>query len=158
MYHTQLSSCYRKRMSKTSENTVRVGIGVFVCKDGKFLMLRRQGSHGNDSWSLPGGHLEFGETFDTTARREVKEETHLEIKNIRFAAVTNDLFIEDNKHYATIWVISDWASGELQNSEPEKCSAQSWHTFDDLPKPLFLPWQQLFKSEFIEGIKSQIVV
>lgn len=47
----------------------RVGIGVFVCKNGKFLMGRRKGSHGDGDWSIPGGHLEFGETFEQTAAR-----------------------------------------------------------------------------------------
>lgn len=42
------------------EKTVRVGIGVFVFKEGKFLMLQRHGDHGFGSWSVPGGHQEFG--------------------------------------------------------------------------------------------------
>lgn len=135
---------------------VRVGIGVFVFKDGKFLMQKRQGSHGEGSWSLPGGYLEFGESFEEAARREVKEESNLNIKNVRFGAVTNDHFIDENKHHVTIWMLSDWESGEVKNMEPQKCTAQAWHTFDDLPKPLFLTWTQLFKSEFLEDIKDKL--
>lgn len=135
---------------------VRVGVGVFVFKDGKFLIQKRKGSHGEGSWSLPGGHLEFGESFEETARREVLEEAGVEIKNVRFGAVTNDHFVEENKHYVTIWMLSDWASGEVKNMEPEKCTAQIWSTFDDLPKPLFLVWNQLLESEFIDSIKAQI--
>lgn len=134
----------------------RVGIGVFVLKDGKFLIQKRQGSHGEGSWSLPGGHLEFGESFEDTARREVKEETNLEITNVRFAAVTNDIFAEENKHYATIWVLSDWGDGELQNMEPHKCTEQRWVTIEALPEPLFLPWKQLLQSEFLDTIKTQL--
>lgn len=74
---------------------VRVGIAVFVFKEGTFLMQRRTGSHGAGSWSVPGGHLEFGESFEDTARREVKEETGVDIKNVRFGAVTNDHFIDE---------------------------------------------------------------
>lgn len=135
---------------------VRVGIGVFVFKDGKFLMQKRQGSHGEGTWSLPGGHLEFGESFEDTARREVKEESNLDITNVRFGAVTNDLFVNENKHYVTIWMLSDYAGSELKNMEPNKCTAQSWHTFEDLPEPLFHTWNQLFDSEFYEHITSQI--
>lgn len=133
---------------------VRVGVGVFVFKDGKFLLQMRQGAHGEGTWSLPGGHLEFGESFEDCARREVKEESDLNIKNIRFGAVTNDLFANENKHYVTIWMLSDWDSGEVKNMEPNKCTAQQWNTFDDLPSPLFLTWNQLFESEFIDTIKS----
>jgi 8-oxo-dGTP diphosphatase len=135
---------------------VRVGIGVFVFKDGKFLIQKRKGSHGEGAWSLPGGHLEFGESFDDTARREVMEEAGIDIKNIRFGAVTNDHFVDENKHYVTIWMLSEWAQGEVRNMEPEKCTAQTWNTFDDLPTPLFLTWNQLFESEFIHDIKAQL--
>jgi len=145
--------CYDKAMKQPD---VRVGIGVFVFKDGKFLLQHRQGSHGSGTWSLPGGHLEFGESFEDTARREVKEESNLNIKNVRFGAVTNDHFVEEGKHYVTVWMLSDWDSEELVNMEPEKCTEQTWNTFDDLPKPLFLSWNQLFASEFIEGIKAQL--
>jgi 8-oxo-dGTP diphosphatase len=135
---------------------VRVGVGVFVFKDGTFLMQRRNSSHGAGTWSLPGGHLEFGESFEETARREVAEESNLTIKNVRFGAVTNDHFVDENKHYVTIWMLSEWESGELKNMEPIKCTAQSWNTFDTLPEPLFLSWNQLFESEFIDAIKTQL--
>jgi len=135
---------------------VRVGVGVFVFKDGKFLVQKRQGSHGEGTWSLPGGHLEFGESFEETAKREVKEESNLSIKNVRFGAITNDHFVDERKHYVTIWMLSEWEDSEVMNMEPEKCTAQSWNTFEDLPEPLFLTWNQLFKSEFIDDIKSQL--
>ncbi len=131
----------------------KVGIGVFIFKDGKFLMGQRQGAHGADSWSIPGGHLEFGESPEETAIREVREETGLEIKNITFAAVTNDVFAEENKHYITIWVKSEWASGEPTIVEPDKFVEQRWVTFDELPEPLFLPWEQLLSSEFIDELR-----
>lgn len=146
-------NCYNDIMQSS---VVRVGVGVFVLKDGTFLLQRRQSSHGEGTWSLPGGHLEFGESFEDAARREVKEESDLNIKNVRFAAVTNDIFAEEKKHYTTIWLLSEWESGELKNMEPAKCTAQEWHTLDDLPSPLFHTWNQLFKSEFIDTIKQQI--
>ena len=61
-----------------SQQIPRVGIAVFIFKDGKFLMGRRKGAHGEDTWSVPGGHLEFGEMIEDGARREVEEETQEE--------------------------------------------------------------------------------
>lgn len=145
--------CYSKGMEKPN---VRVGVGVFVLKDGKFLLQQRQGSHGEGTWSLPGGHLEHGESFEATARREVKEESNVSIKNVRFAAVTNDIFEKENKHYVTIWMVSDWERGEVKNMEPEKCAGQMWATLDTLPKPLFQAWTQLFASDFIHTIKNEL--
>jgi 8-oxo-dGTP diphosphatase len=53
-------------------------------------------------------------------------------------------------------MVADWYSGEEGITEPDKCLAQEWHTFDDLPQPLFLPWNQLLTSEFIEKIKQEL--
>lgn len=135
---------------------VRVGVGVFVRKDGRFLFQLRQGSHGTGTWSLPGGHLEHGESFEDTARREVKEETNLTITNVSFCAVTNDIFEAESKHYVTIWMMSEWESGELVNTEPHKCLEQRWVTIDTLPQPLFLTWNQLLTSEFINQIRTRL--
>ena len=41
-----------------------IGVGVIVLRGGRVLLGRRRGSHGADSWALPGGHLEEGETVD----------------------------------------------------------------------------------------------
>jgi 8-oxo-dGTP diphosphatase len=138
------------------EHVVRVGIGVFIFRNGKFLMGKRLGSHGEGSWSVPGGHLEFGETFADTARRETLEETGVHIKNIRFGAVTNDYFEEENKHYVTVWMVSDHENGEASILEPNKFVEQGWFDFETLPTPLFLPWKQLLTSEFIDTIKKSL--
>lgn len=137
-----------------AEKQVRVGVGVFVIRDGKFLMGLRQGSHGADRWALPGGHQEFRESFEQTARREIQEETGLEITNIRFGAVTNDFFPDEDKHYITVWMLSNCSNGEPQNLEPHKCKQLGWFTFETLPKPLFLPLNHLLESEFIDNIKQ----
>lgn len=135
----------------------RVGVGVFIFKDGTFLMGQRRNAHGDGTWSIPGGHLEFGETFEDTAKREVLEETGLVIKNVRFGAVTNDYFESEEKHYVTIWMLSDWESGVEQITEPDKFVKMQWRNFDALPDPLFLPWQQLLDSQFIDEIKAELI-
>ncbi|MCK4715051.1 MAG: NUDIX domain-containing protein [Candidatus Aenigmarchaeota archaeon] len=124
-----------------------VGIGVIVIRDGRFLLGWRRASHGSGTWCPPGGHLEFGETPEDCAKREVLEETGLRIKNIRFGAVTNDIF-GDNKHYITLNMLADWESGEPTAMEPEKAERWEWFSWDNLPKPLFLSLQNLVKSGF----------
>src|ERR1035437_6514912 len=135
------------------EKIPRIGVGVFIFRKGKFLMGKRLGSHGEGSWSVPGGHLEFGESFADTAKREVLEETGLQVKNVRFGAVTNDYFEKENKHYVTIWMLSDYDGGEATILEPNKYVDQNWFDLSTLPSPLFLPRNQLLRSEFIDGIK-----
>ena len=139
-----------------SEQHVRVGIGVIVCKDGKFLIQRRKGSHGSGTWSIPGGHLEFNEQFEDTAKREVFEETGVEIKNVRFGALTNDILSDEGKHYVSIWLISDYAGGNERIMEPDKCDRLEWCTFDTIPEPLAPWWKQLLVSEFYATVKQEV--
>lgn len=126
----------------------RVGMGVIVLRDGRVLLGRRKASHGTGTWHMPGGHLEFGEGLEGCARREVLEETGVDIKNIRFAAATNDLFKEEGKHYITLFMLSEWESGEPRAMEPEKAESWDWFSWDNLPEPLFLPIQNLLKQGF----------
>lgn len=109
-------------------------------------MGKRRGSHGHDTWSIPGGHLEFNESVEECAKREALEETGVNVDNVKALAVTEDRFPEHDKHYVTIWVYTDWISGEPTITEPDKWVDQEWRDFQSLPDPLFEPcWQNLRK-------------
>ena len=130
------------------EKRPKVGVGIFVFKDGRFLLGRRKNSHGDGTWCLPGGHLEFNEELEDCATREVMEETGIKIRNIRFSTITNDMFKEEGKHYITIFMLADWADGEVKVMEPEKCEEWKWIAKEELPENLFLPLQNLLKNDF----------
>ncbi len=125
-----------------------VGVGVVVIKDNKVLLGKRKNAHGQGSWSFPGGHLEFNEELEDCARREVREETGLQIKNIRLGTFTNDIFRDEGKHYVTLFMVADWDSGEPEVMEPEKCEEWGWFEWSKMSKPLFLPIQNLLKQKY----------
>lgn len=135
---------------------VWVGQAAIIMRDGQFLMIKRAGKHGPGTWSVPGGWQEVGETFEQAVRREVREEVGCEIGNLRFGAVTNNYFPEENIHSISIFTLADWVSGEPQNLEPEKCEELRWVDFDSLPTPLFRPWEELLQSEFLESLKQAV--
>ena len=56
-----------------------VGVGAVVVRDGKALIIKRAHEPRKGEWSLPGGLLELGESLQDAARREIKEETGLDI-------------------------------------------------------------------------------
>jgi len=130
------------------ERVPRVGVAALVRHEGKILLGRRRGAHGAGTWAAPGGHLEFGESLEACARREVLEETNLAVTNVRFGTVTNDVFEQEGRHYLTVFMLCDYAAGELTLMEPHKCEAWRWFARDALPRPLFLPLESLLLTDF----------
>lgn len=136
-------------------NFPKVGVGVLVIKDSKILLGKRRNSHGSGAWAPPGGHLEFGESFEDCAKREVLEETGLKVLSIRNFGFTNDVFVRENKHYVTIFMLVDSFMGEPQVLEPQKCEGWSWFDLDSLPEPLFTSLKNLeITKNKIDNIKS----
>ncbi|MGM5487995.1 MAG: nucleotide triphosphate diphosphatase NUDT15 [Nanobdellota archaeon] len=126
----------------------KIGVGVIVIKDGKVLMGKRKNAHGDGSWSFPGGHLEFNETVEECAMREVSEETGISLKNMRKGPFTNDIFEKERKHYVTLYVVSDFAAGQVTVMEPDKFETWDWFEWNNLPQPLFIPIQNLLQKDF----------
>jgi ADP-ribose pyrophosphatase YjhB (NUDIX family) len=73
-------------MSEIAQITVGVAAVVWN-RDGQFLLIRRTKEPRRGQWSLPGGRLELGETLEEGARREVREETGLEVEILGLAGV-----------------------------------------------------------------------
>ena len=128
----------------------KIGIGVMIWKDGKVLLGKRKGSHGAGAYCFPGGALEYGETLEECARREVREETGIEISNIRFNVISDELE-HMPKHYVNVMFVADWASGEVRLMEPEKSESWEWYDPKHLPEPLFPKTEGAFKA-YKEGI------
>lgn len=125
-----------------------VGLAVIIRHNNKVLLGKRKNSHGDGTWNTPGGHLEFNETWEECATRETLEETGIKIKNIHFGTATNDLFIKENKHYITIFMLADFDSGKVEIKEPDKCEKWDWFSWDNLPEPLFEPEINLLKQGY----------
>ena len=116
-----------------------VGVGVIIQNSkGEILIGKRKGSH-SPYYSIPGGHLENGETFEEAAIKEVFEETNLKIKNPAFVCVTNNLktYKEVNKHYVSINMYTNEFEGHCKVMEPEKCEEWIWCDINEIPNPQF---------------------
>ena len=131
----------------------RVGVGVIVIKEGKILLGKRKGSHGSECYSPPGGHLEFKESVNACAIRELAEETGLTALSLQLGPWTQDV-IDGQKHYISLFVFIPEFEGELQLLEPDKCQGWDWYHWDNLPSPLFLPLTSLVESLGIDQLKE----
>lgn len=131
-------------------NSVRVGVGILVLKDNKILLGKRNERNvlGGDSWTCPGGKLEFGENIVDAVKRETEEETGMKVNEIKLASVSND--IAYGNHFVTLGFICDNFEGQPKIMEPNKITEWRWFSIKELPKPLFLPSEKLINN-YIEG-------
>lgn len=126
-----------------NKSQVQVGIGIIILKGKKILLGKRIDGHNKGTWQSTGGHLEFGESFEDCARREIREETGLEVKNIKQVIATNDIFLKEAKHYVTIFMVCEYLNGTPSAREPNKCSEWRWFDKGNLPEKLFLPYDRI---------------
>jgi len=137
-------SWYNANMEKPKK--VGAGCGIIVL-DGKgriLLGLRNSDAqkadselHGEGTWTMPGGKLEWGETFEQSAIREVKEETDLDVREIEVFCVQNDM--NEYAHFVTIGLVARKWSGAVKTMEPDEIVEWRWFDFNALPKNIFMP-------------------
>ncbi len=92
--------------------------------------------------------MEFGESIEACARREVLEETGLILGAVRPGPYTNDFMASEGKHYVTCYVQASALPGEAKVMEPNKCECWAWFQWQSLPTGLFAPVANLFASGF----------
>jgi 8-oxo-dGTP diphosphatase len=132
---------------------IGVGVGVLILNsEGKVLLGKRHDDYkkanselkGAGTWTMPGGSLDFGESFEDAAKRETKEETGLTLGKVEVIALNADQ--TDTAHYVTIGLLGRDFTGEPQVCEPEKITCWQWFDPTDLPSPMYEPSKKLLTN------------
>lgn len=95
-----------------------IGVGALIFRRGRILMAQRGKQPLKGLWSLPGGAVETGESLDAAVRREVREETGLEVKPVKvfeiFERIMRDSRGAPEYHYVLIDYICRVTGGDLR--------------------------------------------
>ncbi|PHM63682.1 nucleotide triphosphate diphosphatase NUDT15 [Xenorhabdus ishibashii] len=119
--------------------SVVVGVGVIITNDKGEILLGKRTSQHAPYWSIFGGHVDPGESFEECAIREIKEEIDLTIHDPKVYGICNNLetYREEGKHTVSVCLLAQYAGGEPKLMEPDKCEQLMWCDPDHLPEPHF---------------------
>jgi len=115
-----------------------VGVGIVIIRETagqpEVVLIRRGRPPGEGVWSIPGGHLETGETVREGAVREAAEETGLQVTGLKLVDVVDVVLRHDDKTVNIHWTLVDFcgtvAGGEL--CAGSDAAAARWVALSDL--------------------------
>ena len=125
---------------------------VVVFNNGRVLLAQRGVEPFKGYWDVPGGFLEAGELPEAGARRELLEETGLEIRIVDLLGIYIDTYGEGNYYTLNIYFIADVVRGELRVMDD--VSALEWFALDALPNEFAFQHQHAMFADLKKRIRS----
>jgi ADP-ribose pyrophosphatase YjhB (NUDIX family) len=111
-----------------------LGVGALIVKDGRILLVERGQEPLKGYWSLPGGAVETGEYLETAVRREVREETGLDVDVLCrfeiFERIMLDPSGQPEYHYVLVDYLCQPAGGTL--GAADDASKVGWFTPEEV--------------------------
>jgi 8-oxo-dGTP diphosphatase len=114
----------------------RAAVSAAIFRRGRVLLVRRRLPPSPDLWSLPGGHIEPGETALGAVHRELREETGISARILEIAGIKDVIHRNDSGvlifHRVVIVFCGEWLSGDPVAGDD--AAAAGWHEADALAR------------------------
>lgn len=127
---------------------IGAGCGVLIIDQNNRLLLGRRNDdpkvadselREEGTWTLPGGNIEYGESFEEAGVREIKEECNLDVKAEDIDVICVQTDKNEHAHYVSVGMITRKYSGEIKVMEPNEITVWAWFDLNKLPNNIFSP-------------------
>lgn len=147
---------------KKGTDYIGVGVGAVFIENGKIFLAHRGPKTNNERnrWEIPGGGVEFGETFEEALKREVKEELGVEIEVGELLGVCDHIIPDEKQHWVSPTYFCKIKKGKIKIMEPEKCDDMGWFTLEEtenIPISIVTRYDiKALKKKFPKGLPQEI--
>jgi 8-oxo-dGTP diphosphatase len=97
---------------------------VIFGPDGRVLLIRRKNAPFKDTFALPGGFVDIGETVEAGCRREVREETGLDVSGLRLIGVYSDPDRDPRGHTVSVAFLARLPAAAAPSAGDDAASAR----------------------------------
>lgn len=118
--------------NKMTENPIVLVVSVSVIKDGAVLIIKENKPNAINKWNFPSGQIEMGEDILYAAKREVKEETGLDVQLTKTTGVYN--FISSSQDQVIMFHFVGEVIGGYINLTEDGIIDSNWVSESDLVK------------------------
>jgi len=106
----------------------KIIVGIVAKNKNKYLLARENLESGREMWLIPGGKVEFGESLETAAKRELEEETGIIAKSLKFLVFKEAIFPEYNYHSIIFFFLTETKQTKLSPDIEGKVQEAKWFT------------------------------
>lgn len=130
----------KNKLKKGSAHSIpTTRISVVVLKDNQDILLVRHRKGNKQYWVLPGGRLEYGETFHECAVREMSEETGLDIQVEKFLFLSEAIAPDRSRHIVNIYVLAKIIGGSMRLGREPVLAGVEFIPLSDLERLTVFP-------------------
>jgi len=128
---------------RAPKNPILTVDGILLDKD-RVLLLKRAIRPFLGSWTLPGGHVEYGETVEKAIKREVKEELGIPVKIKKLFGVYSNPKRDPRYHTVSIVYLLGKIRGKIRIDR--ESSEFKYFSFKNLPKKIGFDHRQILND------------